>query len=394
MKQLPLEKIKILDLSSMYPGPLLTMTLADFGADVIRIEPVKGGDLWRHSVPQIVDCGANYFQVNRNKRSMTLNLKSEEAKQIFYKMVRDADVVIEQYRPGVADRLGVGYETLKAINPKLVYCSLSGYGQDGPYRLKAGHDLNYLSYSGILSMTARKGEPPTIPGVQISDVGGGALYGTIAVLIALMGVKNGGPGQYIDAAMLDGTIGWLHFLAAGYLTTGVEPGPNSNILIGQLACYNVYETKDQRYVSIGGVEAHLWANFCEKVGKPEFVEWQRDTSKQPEMFAFMDEFFRARTLTEILEFFDGVDCCLTPVKTLAEAFADPQIQARNMVVEMEDPKGKYGKVKMIGSPIKLSETPARLDKFPPRKGEHTLECLKELGYTDEEVQAFIDNEIV
>ena len=391
---LPLEGIKILDLSTMLPGPLCTMMMADFGAEVIRVEPTKGGDLWRNSVPQIEDVGGAYLQVNRNKKSINLNLKSDEAKEIFYTMAKDADVIVEQYRPGVAARLGIDYETIKAINPKIVYCSLSGFGQTGPYKLLSGHDINYISYAGILGLTARRGQTPAIPGVQIGDIGGGAFYAAIGILIALMGVKNNGVGQYVDTAMLDGALTMLPFMAASYLANGEALKPNGNILIGQLACYDVYETKDGRYISIGGVEAHLWGNFCDKIGKEEFKAWQRDVSKQPEMFEYMTELFKTKTLAEWCEELDGVDCCWSPVLSIDEVFNDPQVKHRDMVLEMEDPQGKYGTVKVIGSAIKLSETPARRDMFPPRKGEHTVECLKACGYTEEQVADFAARGIV
>ena len=361
---LPLEGIKILDLSTMLPGPFCSMILADFGAEVIKVEAVKGGDLFRGGVPKIGDTGGAFFQVNRNKKSITLNLKSEEGKEIFYKLAKDADVVLEQYRPGVVKKLGVDYETIKAINPKIVYCSLSGYGQTGPYRLTSGHDLNYISYAGILGLTARKGQTPTIPGVQIADIGGGALYAAIGILIALMGVKQNGVGQYVDTSMLDGAVSWLPVLANDYFVKGVSPKAAENILNGQNACYE------------------------------EFKLWQRDLTKQDEMFAYLREMFKSKTQAEWIEKLTGVDCCWAPVKNLEEVFADPQVLARDMVYEMTDPAGCYGSVKMIGSAVKLSETPARQELFPPRKGEHNAEYLKAVGYSDEQIAEFEKNGII
>ena len=316
--ELPLKGIRILDLSTMYPGPLCTMMLADFGAEVIRVEPPKGGDLWRLSQPRVNGLGMPYLQVNRNKKSLCLNLKEPEAREIFYKLVRGADVVVEQYRPGVAARLGIDYETVSRLNPRLVYCSISGFGQDGPYRLRSGHDLNYISCAGILGLTAWKGCKPAIPSVQIGDVGGGALYAMSGILIALMGAKATGRGQYVDTAMFDGAISLMGWNASGYFATGEDVEPESGILLGQLACYNVYETRDGRYMSIGGVEAHLWANFCNVIGRPEYAEWQRDLSRQDEMKAEISRIFKEKTLAEWKEFLADVDCCWSPVATVGE----------------------------------------------------------------------------
>ncbi len=391
---LPLEGIKVLDLSTMLPGPFCTMILADFGAEVIKIEAVKGGDLFRGAKPMLQDTGGAFFQVNRNKKSISLNLKSEEGKEIFYKLAKDADVVIEQYRPGVVTKLGVDYETIKAVNPKVVYCSLSGYGQDGPYRLLSGHDLNYISYAGILGLTARQGQPPTLPGVQIADIGGGALYATIGILLALSAVKLNGVGQYVDSSMLDGAVSWLPILAAEYFVNGTAPTTAGAILTGQNACYEVYETKDGRYISIGAVEPHLWANFCDKIGKEEYKEAQRIIDKQPEMFRYLRELFKTKTQSEWCRFLDGVDCCWAPVLSIDEVFDNEQIKHRDMVFDMTDPQGQYGTIKEIGSAVKLSETPARRDLFPPRKGEHNDEYLEYLGYTKSQIAKFKQSGII
>ncbi len=391
---LPLEGIKVLDLSTMYPGPYCSMMLADFGAEVVKIESPKGGDLWRAYPPMIDDTAGYFFQVNRNKKSVSLNLKSEEGKEIFLNLVKDADVVIEQYRPGVVSRLGIDYEAVRKVNPKIVYCSLSGYGQTGPYTMKPGHDLNYISYAGILGLTARKGQTPTIPAVQIADVGGGALYAAIGILIALMNVKQNGVGQYIDISMLDGAISWLVVLASDYFVTGEVPKVADGVLCGKLACYEVYETADNRYMSIGALEAHLWANFCDHIGKEEFKAWQNDPSKQDEMRAYLTDLFKTKTQAEWCEDLADVDSCWSPVKTIGEAFDDPQVLERDMLFEMEDPQGQYGSIKMIGSPMKMSETPARRELFPPRKGEHNDEYLKACGYTDEQIAEFAEKGII
>ena len=392
--KLPLDGVKILDLSTMYPGPLCTMLLADFGAEVIRVEPPKGGDLWRQSQPRLKDLGMPYLQVNRNKKSIELNLKAKEAREIFLRLAKEADVIVEQYRPGVADRLGIGYGMVREVNPRIVYCSISGFGQDGPYRLLSGHDINYISYAGILGLSARKGERPAIPGVQIGDIGGGALYAVIGILTALMGARESGRGQYIDAAMLDGAVSLMSWNACSYLAGGGAMEPEGNILLGSLACYNVYETLDGRYISLGSVEAHLWENFCMEIGRPEFGPWQRMPERQEEMKACIAALFKSATLDQWKERLQGVDCCWSPVATVKEALEDPQVKHRGMVIEMEDPLGEYGRVKMIGNPVKLSETPARRELFPPRKGQHTEEILKACGCSEQEIESLRKKEII
>ena len=305
-----------------------------------------------------------------------------------------ADVIIEQYRPGVVSLLGIDYETISKINPRIVYCSLSGYGQDGPYRLLSGHDLNYISYAGILGLTARQGQAPTIPGVQIADIGGGALYATIGILLAVMGAQKTGEGQYVDTSMLDGAVSWLPILASDYFVTGEPPKAGSAMLIGRNACYEVYETADGKFISIAAVEPHLWANFCDLIGKEEFKAWQRDTGRQPEMFDYMRKLFKSKTQAEWCEFLKGCDCCWAPVLGVDEVFSNEQVLHRDMLFEMEDPQGQYGSVKQIGSAIKLSRTPARRELFPPRKGEHNAEYLGKCGYTPEQIAKFAEEGII
>ncbi len=389
---LPLEGIKVLDLSAMLPGPYCSMILADFGAEVIKIEPPKGGDLFRWTKPMIGDTGGVFLQVNRNKKSVCLNLKSEAGKEIFCKLVADADVVIEQFRPGVVKKLGVDYDSVKAINPRIIYCSISGYGQDGPYRLISGHDVNYISYAGILGMTTRKGQVPTLPGVQIADIGAGTFNSVIGILLALMGRKQNGRGQYVDIAMLDGAVSWLPLIASDYFVTGVAPKPRSAMLTGRNACYEVYETKDGGFISIGAVEPHLWGNFCDYLGKEEFKEWQRVPEKQDEMFSYLREIFKSKTREEWERELKDVDACWAPVLGIDEVFENPQVLSRNMLFEMDHPR--LGKIKQIGSPIKLSDTPARKELLPPDRGEHTSEYLLGIGYTADEISKLKDAGII
>jgi Predicted acyl-CoA transferases/carnitine dehydratase len=381
--KLPLQGIKVLDLSAMLPGPYCSMVLADFGAEVIKIEPPKGGDLFRWTKPMLGDTGGVFLQVNRNKKSVSLNLKSETGKEIFYKLAAEADVVIEQFRPGVVKRLGIDYNSVKAVNPHIIYCSISGYGQDGPYSQMSGHDINYISYAGILGMTARKDQVPTLPGVQIADMGGGTFNSVIGILLALMGREQNGQGQYVDISMLDGAVSWLPLIASDYFVTGITPKPRSGMLTGRNACYEIYETKDGGFISLGAVEPHLWANFCDYLGKDEFKEWQRVIEKQDEMFSYLRAMFRTKTRAEWEIELKDVDACWAPVLGIDEVFANSQVLSRNMLLEMDHPR--LGKIKQIGSPIKLSDTPARAELSPPDRGQHTSEYLLNLGYSANEI---------
>lgn len=394
---LPLSGIKVLDLSTALPGPFCSMMLGDFGAEVLKIEQPKGGDIFRAAKPAFTDSAgkdvsAAYLLVSRNKKSMTLNFKTEAGKKIFNRLVSEADVIIEGSRPGVAKKFGIDYEAVKAVNPQLVYCSISGYGQDGPYAYYSGHDNNYISYAGILAMTARHGQIPTLPGVQIGDIGGGSLMAVIGILLAIMARKHTGQGQFVDIAMLDGAISWLPLLASHFFVTGQSPQPGETRLTGKNACYEVYKTKDGGYLSIGPIEPHLWANLCEYFDKQEFVQWQIIDEKQEEVIAFLREKFLTRNRDEWIEILQKIDVCIAPVLTIAETCRDPQVLHRKMVFEMDHPR--LGKIKQLGFPIKLSDTPARAELAPPDLGEHTDEILGKLGYSAEECKSFKQQGIV
>jgi crotonobetainyl-CoA:carnitine CoA-transferase CaiB-like acyl-CoA transferase len=393
---LPLKGITVLDLTTLLPGPLCSMMLGDFGAEVIKIEQPKGGDLARMSKPALkdkngVDTSGMYLLINRNKKSLTVNLRTEEGKQIFYQLAKTADVVLEGSRPGVAKKLGVDYETLKAINPRLVYCSISGYGQDGPYALQSGHDINYLAYAGVLGMTGRNGMP-TLPGVQIADVGGGTLMATIGILLSLMARQHSGQGQFVDISMLDGAISWLPIIAAHLFAGGESPVAGQTKLTGRNACYEVYQTKDGGYMSIGAIEPHLWSNLCKYLGREEFIAWQNEDTKQEQIFAFLREQFLLHDRDEWNEILQKVDVCAAPVYNLAEVFQDPQVLHRKMVFEMEHPR--LGKIKQLGFPVKLSDTPAQAELPPPDLGGNTDEILTAQGFSVDEIRHLREQGIV
>jgi crotonobetainyl-CoA:carnitine CoA-transferase CaiB-like acyl-CoA transferase len=319
--------------------------------------------------------------LNRNKQSLTLNLKKPEGKAVFKKLVRDADVVLDGFRPGVMQRLGLGYETLQEINPRLIYCALTGYGSDGPRAQKAGHDINYLARCGILSYSGLD-ERPCIPGVQIADLGGGALLAAFSIVTALFARERIGKGQFIDVGMADGALTW-HVLRWGkYLADGELPSPGDDVLNHGFACYNLYATRDGRYMSLGALEPQFWKGFCESVGHPE---WNRPNYFEPgpHQKILQDQLsalFRERDQAQWIAHFADQDCCCEPVLNLEEAMADEQLLQRRMIVEMMHET--WGVYRQLGIAPKFSLTPGRICSHAPELGEHTEDILLGKGYSE------------
>lgn len=379
-----LSGIKILDLSRLLPGPYCSMLMADLEADVLKVEAPLTGDYIRWWPPKLGTNSGFHVVLNRNKRSLTLNLKEPQGRDIFKQLASGADVVLEGFRPGVMDRLGLGYEALKQINPRLIYCAISGYGLSGARSQRAGHDINYLSLNGVLSYSGRP-STPTMAGVQIADLGGGGLLAAFSILAALLARERVGEGQLIDISMTDGALAWNCMRWGKFLADGMTPAPGDDFLNHGYACYNLYETKDGRYMSVGALEPQFWKEFCKVVGHEE---WDRPNYFEPgphqsELSAVIAAMFKEQTQAVWAELFAKADCCCEPVLNLPEVMNDAEMQARGMVVDLVHQS--WGAYRQLGIAPKFSLTPGTLRSHAPELGEHTAAVLETLGYSPEQV---------
>jgi alpha-methylacyl-CoA racemase len=382
----PLSSLRILDFTTLLPGPWATMMLADLGAEVLRIEVSHRGDMVRLMPPYDGESSAWHGVLNRSKRSLALDLKKQGAAEIVKRLVSAGgyDVVIEQFRPGVMDRLGIGYETLRAANPQLIYCAITGYGQNGPLHDRAGHDINYLSLSGVMSHSGRREGGPSPLGVQLADIGGGSFGTLVGLLAAIIQRQADGIGQLVDISMFDMMLGWQAHIISQYLV-GQEVADREALPLNGGGAYDFYETADGRYLSVGSLEPKFWAGFCKAIGRPELISqgYSQDAQVQQDLKREIAGCITKRPFAEWIALFDPLDLCVEPVLDIAEVVDHPQVQAREMIVEVEKPDGT--KQRQVGSPFKFSKGQAHYKHIGVKAGAHAGEVLAEIGYSALEI---------
>ena len=381
----PLGDVRVLDLTRLLPGGYATLLLADLGADVVKIEEPGKGDYIRWMPPSMGEHSAAHIALNRNKRSLTLNLRTEQGRDLLRALAQRYDVLVESFRPRVMDGLGVGYADLQARNPALVYCAITGYGQDGPRAEVAGHDADYIAYAGALSITGPEEGAPVLPGVQIGDLGGGGMAAAIAILAALHRRGQTGAGDFCDLSMSDGVFSWLAIHAAEFEATREIPRRGEMTLSGKYPCYRIYPAADG-HLAVGALEPQFWRALCEALGRPEFnddgfaVGRRRD-----EVVTRLEALFETRTRAEWMAVVADVDACIAPVNDLAETFDDEQLRHRGMMIEAEAPG--FGPWRHIGNPIRMAGAPSEVLRLPPPGlGEHSEEVLAEVGVDGDEVE--------
>ena len=394
-----LEGVRVLDLTRALAGPYCTMMLGDYGADVVKIEiPGTGDDTRGWAPPFIGDQSAYFLSINRNKRSMTLNLRNPKGKEAFLEMAKGADVVVENFTPGVVNRLGIDYESLKALNPKIIYCSISGFGQTGPYREKSAYDQVMQGLGGIMSLTGETDRPPVKMGMALTDIGAG-MMGAYGIMTALYRMESSEEeeGQYIDVSMLDLQVSWLTYMGGYYFATGNNPakvGSSHPTLVP----YQAFMCQDGKYINVAVGSERLWERFCAAMDKeelqnhPDYAQNGDRVRNRSKLVPMLQEEFLKKPVADWVTQLDngGVPC--GPINELSDVFADPQVLHRDMLLEVAHPT--LGNIKQTGIPIKFSRTEGSIDRPPPLLGEHTKEVLTELGYTAEQLQELEDSEAI
>ena len=392
-----LDGIRVLDLTRALAGPFCTLMLGDNGADVIKVEiPGSGDDTRKWGPPFIGEESAYYLSINRNKRSLTLNLQDAQAQEVFMKLAQDIDVVVENFTPGVMGRFGLDYDAVKAVNPKVVYCSISGFGQDGPYRNRPAYDQIMQGVGGLMSITGEPdGEPQKI-GIAVTDIGAG-MWSAFAIMAALNHRGKTGEGQYIDISMLDAQVAWLTYQAAFFFANGEAP-KRMGAAHPTLVPYQAFMCNDGKYINVAVGSERIWGRFCQGMGRedlkdhPDYATNSVRVNHRGAMVSMLQEIFLTRPVAEWVKDLQAANVPCGPINDLADVFADPQVLARNMYLEMAHPT--LGSIKQTGLPIKFSLTPGGLDRHPPLLGEHNQEILKSLGYSEADVQSLMAQSVI
>jgi len=392
----PLDGVRVLDLSRLLPGPVCTLHLADLGADVVKVEDTGAGDYARSlglapTDGRVVSDAASAFfrMVNRNKRSLALDLKAPAGREAFLRLAQRADVIVESFRPGVVDKLGVGYAAVAARNPRIVYCSITGYGQTGPYRDRAGHDINYLGYAGVLDQTGTSGGPPALSNLQVADLLGGSMNASTAILAALFGASRTGQGSHVDVAMTEGSLAHNIFALHAIETLGRVQARGDDLLTGGVPCYGVYATQDGRYLAVGALEGKFWRALCEALDCPDLIAGQLSTGHAGALVRQqLAAVFAQQTQAHWIERLAHIECCVTPVLSLEEALADPQVRARDMIVSGADGIRQYA------PPFRLSGHAFAITRSAPAQGQHSVEILREAGFSAEEIVLLADSRTI
>jgi crotonobetainyl-CoA:carnitine CoA-transferase CaiB-like acyl-CoA transferase len=390
-----LENIKIIDLSRILSGPFCTMLLADMGAEVIKVETPSGDDTRGWGPPFINEESAYFLSVNRNKKSIALNLKTELGKKVLLRLVETADVVVENFRPGTLARLGLGYEKLKEVNPRIILASISGFGQTGPYAKKPGYDVIAQGMGGLMGVTGEPGRAPVKVGYSIADVGAG-MWAAFGIMNALWARQRTGVGQWVDTSLIETMISWQTYIAGNYFASNQNPEPMGGAH-PNIVPYQVFEASDG-YFNLAIGNDSLWQTFCKAIemtdliDHPDYVTNAKRVENRDALIPYLQEIFMKKTVKEWVDLMDEVQVPAGPVYTIADVFQDPHVLAREMLVEMDHPVA--GKIKMTGIPVKLSDTPGTIETPPPLLGEHTKEILTNLGYNEEQIQILVENNVI
>ena len=380
----PLEGVRILDLTRLLPGAFCTQLLADLGAEVIKIEQPGRGDYWRWAAPRVATQSAQFLALNRGKRSVTLDLKSDAGREVLLRLVGTADILVESFRPGVMDRLGLSVEALRAANARLVTCAITGFGQTGPDAGLAAHDLNYLGLAGMLRLVKGAEAEPTPTGLPIGDLGGGALMAAAGILAALRKAERTGVGVEVDTSVLDGLFTWAGFVASGWNAPGMAGTDDPFDAPFNRPFYTVYATRDGRQMVVGCYEEKFWRTFCTALERPDWLERQWDEgAAQEDLRAQIAAAFADRTQADLVELFSRNEACVTPVLTMREALASDQAQARGTMIEVDDPV--EGRLRLVGGPFRIDGTRMDADGTAPQLGQDTQDVLRDLGYADVDV---------